>query len=135
MNLNPRLSRRQFLTACSAMTAAIALSACAAPAANAPASGGAAPAAQANQDINFLVRTDIRKAYAGTAVAIALGGTMMPPDMKVAVSFNLATFRGEKAFAASVVARVSPRIWFNAGAAGSSQRGSTGGRAGVTFGW
>src|SRR4051812_7540634 len=45
------------------MTAAVALSACAAPAA-APAGGAAAAPAKTNQDINFLVRTDIRKAYA-----------------------------------------------------------------------
>ena len=60
---------------------------------------------------------------------------MMPPDMTVAVSFNLATYRGQQGFAGSVVARVSSHVWVNAGAAGSTIRGSTGGRAGVTFGW
>ena len=81
------------------------------------------------------LRGDIKRAYAGTAVAIAMGGNFIPPDMNLAVSFNLGTYRGQEAFAATVVARVSPQVWLNAGAAGSSVRGSTGGRAGVTFGW
>ena len=75
------------------------------------------------------------QASGGIAAAMALGGTMMPPDMKVAMSFNLATYRGEQGFSGSVVARVSDRVWMNAGIAGSTVRGSTGGRVGVTFGW
>ncbi len=71
MTTNARLSRRHFLMACSAMTAAVALSACAAPAANAPAGGGASGATTATQDINFLIRTDIRKAYAADAAIAA----------------------------------------------------------------
>jgi autotransporter adhesin len=81
------------------------------------------------------LNTDIRRAYAGTAIALAMGGTMMPADMTVAMSFNLATYRGQQGFAGSVVARVSEHVWINAGAAGSNVRGSTGGRAGVTIGW
>ncbi len=78
---------------------------------------------------------DMRRANAGVAAAMAIGGTMMPPDMRVAVSFNLATFAGETGFSASGVMRVNDRVWVNAGVAGSSVKRSTGGRAGVTFGW
>jgi trimeric autotransporter adhesin len=59
----------------------------------------------------------------------------MPADMNVAISFNLATYRGQQGFSGSVVARVSPHVWFNAGAATGTVRGSTGDRAGMTIGW
>ncbi|HRJ40632.1 MAG: hypothetical protein KJZ86_18345 [Caldilineaceae bacterium] len=71
-----RLSRRTFLIAGSSAALAVALAACAPPAA-APASSGAAesaaseaaaPAAEA-EEISFLVRTDIRNAYAADAAA------------------------------------------------------------------
>lgn len=76
MQSSTRLSRRQFLIACGTVGATAALIACA-PAA-APAGGGeaasssdsAAPANEA-QGISFLIRTDIRSAYAGDAAAEA----------------------------------------------------------------
>ena len=77
----------------------------------------------------------LRRAYAGTAGAIAMGGTMIPADQHLAVSFNLATFRGQQGYSGAIVARVSQNVWVNAAAAGSTQRGSTGGRVGMTFGW
>lgn len=76
-----------------------------------------------------------RQANGGVAAALALGGTVMPPDNNVAVSFNLATYRGEQGFSGSVVARVTDHVWVSGGFAESTVRGSTGGRAGVTFGW
>ena len=57
------LSRRQFLVATGGVTLAAALAACAAPA---PGGDGAAPSAETSE-INFLIRTDIRNAYAGDA--------------------------------------------------------------------
>ncbi|MEA3060369.1 MAG: trimeric autotransporter adhesin, partial [Sphingomonadales bacterium] len=78
---------------------------------------------------------DERRANGGIAMAMALGGTIMPPDSTIAVSFNLATYRGQQGFSASGVARLAPHVWANAGIAGSTVRGSTGGRAGVTLGW
>jgi len=65
---NERLSRRQFLAACAAATATITVSACST--AQAP-SGGADGATQEVQEINFLIRTDIRSAYAGDAAVEA----------------------------------------------------------------
>lgn len=76
-----------------------------------------------------------RQAEGGIAAAMALGGTVMPPNTTFAVSFNLATYRGEQGFAGSAVARVSDHVWVSGGFAGSTVKGSTGGRAGVTFGW
>jgi autotransporter adhesin len=77
----------------------------------------------------------MRRAEGGIAAAMALGGTVMPPDTTFAVSFNLATYRGEQGFSAAAVARVTDNIWVSGGFAGSTVKGSTGGRAGVTFGW
>lgn len=59
----------------------------------------------------------------------------MPPDMNFAVSINLATYHGEQGFSAAAVARLGERVWVSGGVAGSTVRGSTGGRAGVIFGW
>jgi len=76
-----------------------------------------------------------RRADGGIAAAMALGGTVMPADMHLAVSFNLATYRGQQGFSGAIVARVSDHMWVSGGFAGSTVRGSDGGRAGVTFGW
>jgi hypothetical protein len=76
-----------------------------------------------------------RQTEGGIAAALALGGTMMPADMKVAMSFNLATYRGEQGFSAAAVAKVTERVYVSGGVAGSTVKGSTGGRVGVTFGW
>jgi autotransporter adhesin len=78
---------------------------------------------------------DLRRADGGIAAAMALGGTVMPPDTAFAVSFNLATYHGEQGFSAAAVARVTDHVWVSGGFAGSTVKGSTGGRAGVTFGW
>lgn len=61
------LSRRQFLQATGGVSLVALLAACAPT--TAPAAGGesAAPAAEGAQDINFLVRPDIRSAYAADA--------------------------------------------------------------------
>ena len=76
-----------------------------------------------------------RRADGGIAAAMALGGTVMPADMHLAVSFNLATYRGQQGFSGAVVARVSDHMWVSGGFAGSTVHGSNGGRAGMTFGW
>jgi len=62
------LSRRQFLQVTGGLSLAALLAACA-PGAAAPTTGGeaAAPAAAGAQEINFLVRPDIRSAYAADA--------------------------------------------------------------------
>jgi len=78
---------------------------------------------------------DVHRATGGVAAAMALGGVFLPPDKHFAVSFNLATFAGERGFAASAVGKVSPAIYLNAGIAGSTAKRSTGGRVGITFGW
>jgi hypothetical protein len=77
----------------------------------------------------------VRGANGGIAAAMALGGTVIPPGSTLALSFNLATYRGVQGFSVAAVARVSEAAWISGGIAGSTARGSTGGRVGVTFGW
>lgn len=76
-----------------------------------------------------------RQANGGIAAAMAIGNAFLPEGQSVAVSFNLATYRGEQGFSGAVVARVSDHVWVSGGFAGSTVRGSAGGRAGITFGW
>lgn len=80
------------------------------------------------------LRRNIKEANAGIAAAVALGGTMIVPDSAVSMSFNLATYRGQQGFSGSLVGRLSPRIYVNAGVAASTMRGSTTGRVGISFG-
>lgn len=79
--------------------------------------------------------TNNRQANAGIAASMALGGTIIPQDAKFAMSFNLATYRGEQGFSGSAVVRANDHVYVNAGFAASTQKGSTGGRVGVTFAW
>ncbi|MGY4396645.1 putative coiled-coil protein SlyX [Sphingomonas sp. UYAg733] len=77
---------------------------------------------------------DIRRANGGIAAAVALGGTMIVPDSKLSFSFNLATYRSEQAYSGSIVGRVSNKVYVQAGFGGSTVRGSSAGRIGLTFG-
>lgn len=76
-----------------------------------------------------------RQANGGIAAAMAIGNAFLPEGQSVAISFNLATYRGEQGFSGAVVARVNDHVWVSGGFAGSTIRGSAGGRAGITFGW
>lgn len=76
-----------------------------------------------------------RQANGGIATAMALSGTMIVPDSMVSVNFNLATYRGEQGFSGAVVVRAAPRVYVSGGFAGSTVKGSTGGRVGVAFGF
>lgn len=76
-----------------------------------------------------------RHANGGIATAMALAGTMIVPDSNISVNFNLATYRGEQGFSGAVVVRALPRVYVSGGFAGSTVKGSTGGRVGVAFGF
>lgn len=80
------------------------------------------------------LRRNIQEANGGIAAAVALGGTMIVPDSALSMSFNLATYRGQQGFSGAVVGRLSPKVYVNAGVGGSTVRGSTAGRVGISFG-
>jgi hypothetical protein len=81
------------------------------------------------------LKGDIRRANAGVALAMAMGGTVIPPGTTMALSFNLAPFRGEQGFSGAFVGRITRNIWVNASAAIGTGGSSSGGRAGFTIGW
>jgi autotransporter adhesin len=76
-----------------------------------------------------------RQASGGIAAAMAMSGTIIPADASGAISFNLSTYRGQQGFSGVIVQRIAPKVYANIGVAGSTVKGSTGGRVGVTIGW
>ncbi len=86
------------------------------------------------------LQTQVRQAFEGTAVAIALGGSALPSDKKFAVSANWGTFRGENAMSLGAQMRLNQYVVLNGGVAAGFAQGGVGGRAGadrrmVTAGW
>jgi hypothetical protein len=67
------------------------------------AAGHLAAASFSGQDISLLqsnvttLQTQMKQAFEGTAVAIAMGGSALPSDKKFAISTNWGTFRGQNA--------------------------------------
>ncbi len=76
-----------------------------------------------------------RYASGGIAAAIALSGTTIIPDKDVSMSFNLANFDGEQGFSTSIVTRVTDEVYISGGVTGSTVRGTTAGRIGLSFGF
>jgi trimeric autotransporter adhesin len=77
----------------------------------------------------------IKQAFEGTAIAIALGGSSLPGDKRYAVSVNWGNFRGENAMSLSAQYRVTDYMVLNAGFAAGFAQGGVGSRAGMTFAW
>jgi hypothetical protein len=76
----------------------------------------------------------LRQANGGIAAAMAMGGMMVVPDSTVSLNFNLSTYRGSQGFSGGLAARVAPKVYISGGIAGSTVKGSTGGRVGIAFG-
>jgi hypothetical protein len=81
------------------------------------------------------LQRDVRRGYEGSAVAIAMGGTVLPDNKTYAISANFGTFRGENAFGASAAVRVTDFLVANAAIGTGLARGGVGGRVGATFAW
>jgi hypothetical protein len=81
------------------------------------------------------LNTDVRKAFEGTAVAIAMGGSALPDNKKFAISANWGTFSGENAFGGMAQMRLSENFVANAAVGAGFSRGGIGGRVGGTFAW
>jgi hypothetical protein len=103
--------------------------------------GNLAAASFSPQDISTLqsnvagLQSQMRQAFEGTAMAIAMGGAALPGDKKLAISTNWGTFRGENAAAVIAQMRVTDYVVLNGGVAMGFAQGGVGGRAGVTFAW
>nr|WP_067786379.1 hypothetical protein [Paraurantiacibacter namhicola] len=85
--------------------------------------------------IEFRLDSMEKRNNAGIAASMAFGGTMIVPDSTVSFNLNAATYRGEQGYSASVVVRVTPRLYVSGGYAGSTAKDSDGGRVGVAFGF
>ena len=80
-------------------------------------------------------RTD-RRASAGTAVAIAMGGALFLPDKSFNLTGNIGVYRGSWAGALNIGALIGDSLAFNAGLGkGINRGGKIGARAGFTVGW
>lgn len=107
----------------------------------ADAAGNLATASFAPQDISTLqsnvgvLQQQMKQAFEGTAIAIALGGTALPDNKKFAISTNWGNFRGQNAAGVSAQYRVSNNVVTNFGVGGGFQQGGIGSRAGVTLAW
>ncbi len=105
------------------------------------AAGHLAASAYGPQDIATLysglssLQQDMKHAYAGSAIAIALGGASLPAGKNFAISGNFGTYRGQSAFAAIAQARVNDNVIVNAGVGGGFEEGGVGGRVGLTLAW
>ena len=81
------------------------------------------------------LQQSVRRAYEGTAVAIAMGGSALPDNKRYAISANYGTFRGENAFAGSLAIRITDNLVANGAVGTGLARGGVGGRVGATFSW
>jgi hypothetical protein len=81
------------------------------------------------------LQTQMRQAFEGTAVAIAMGGSALPSDKKFAISTNWGTFRGQNAMSLGAQMRLSDYVVLNGGVAAGFAQGGVGGRAGLTVAW
>jgi autotransporter adhesin len=82
------------------------------------------------------LQRDIRGAYQGTAIALALTGAVLPAGKNFAVSTNFGTYRGETGFGASGVARITDNVFVSGGIGlGTSGQTNIAGRGGVTLAW
>jgi trimeric autotransporter adhesin len=86
--------------------------------------------------LNGSINNAIRRADAGTAVAVALGGGYFLPGKKIALNVNYGNYRGESAIAGQVGFLVSDGFALNAGVATSfNNAGGTAFRAGASLGF
>jgi hypothetical protein len=86
------------------------------------------------QDVSVL-QQQMKQAFEGTAIAIALGGASLPADKKFAISTNWGNFRGQNAVGVAAQYRLSNYAVANVGVGGGFAQGGIGSRAGVTFAW
>jgi trimeric autotransporter adhesin len=77
----------------------------------------------------------VERAYEGTAIAIALGGGVLPDNKKFAISANWGAYNGTNAFGATGYFRVTDNIVVNGGLGAGLTKGDVGGRVGVTLTW
>jgi hypothetical protein len=92
-------------------------------------------AAGLSNQVNALQQS-VRRAYGGTAVALALGGaTALPDNKRFALSGNFGTFRGQTALGVAGQVRINEFVVVNGGVGVGLNGAGVGGRGGVTVAW
>lgn len=86
------------------------------------------------QDVSIL-QQQMKQAFEGTAIAIAMGGASLPADKRFAISTNWGNFRGQNAVGVAAQFRLTDYAVANLGVGGGFAQGGIGSRAGVTFAW
>jgi trimeric autotransporter adhesin len=81
------------------------------------------------------LQTQMKQAFEGTAMAIAMDGGFLPNDKKFAISTNWGTFRGQNAGSLVAHMRLTDYVVLNGGIAMGFAQGGVGARAGVTVAW
>jgi trimeric autotransporter adhesin len=81
------------------------------------------------------LRSAVDKANEGSAVAIALGGGLMPENKKFAITANYGNYNGYSAFGAIGYVKLTDNIYLNGGIGVGLNKGDVGGRIGATFAW
>ncbi len=81
------------------------------------------------------LRSAVDKANEGSAVAIALGGGLMPENKKFAITANYGNYNGYSAFGAIGYVKLTDNIYVNGGIGVGLNKGDVGGRIGATFAW
>jgi hypothetical protein len=82
-----------------------------------------------------VLQTQIKQAFEGTAIAIAMGGSALPDNKRFAISANYGNFRGQNAASIGGQLRLSENLVANVAFASGLQLGGVGSRAGLTFAW
>lgn len=89
-----------------------------------------------NSTVGLAFASAKKRAEAGTAIAVALGGAAFLPNHKFNLTANVGTYRGETAIAGQLGILVSDNLALNAGVATSFHSyGGTAARAGLTVGF
>ncbi|MCJ2134258.1 hypothetical protein MKK69_09350 [Methylobacterium sp. J-026] len=88
------------------------------------------------QSATLQLQRDVRSAFQGTAIALALSGAVLPEGKAYAVSANFGTYRGQGAFGAAGTARIGDNLYASGGI-GFAVNGPSniGGRGGITLAW
>lgn len=82
------------------------------------------------------LQRDMRGAFQGTAIALALTGAVLPAGKTFAVSANFGAYHGETGFGATGIARVSDNVFVSGGiGVSTSGQSNVAGRGGVTLAW
>lgn len=71
----------------------------------------------------------------GVAMAMALGGAILPAGKSFAITSNVGHFNGSNALGVAAIGKITDSVYLNAGGALGFNTNSFGGRAGVTVAW